>query len=88
MPAKISQQVLKQVDKNFISFFNANKEYYKNPSAFLGKPKLPKYKDKISGRNILIYTNQAISVLSDNQIKLSKTNIVVNTKIKNILLIL
>ena len=32
-----------------------------HPEQFLGRPKLPKYKDKIKGRNILIYTSQAVS---------------------------
>ena len=52
-----SQQCLKLLDKNWKSFFKAIKDYNKNPSKYLGRPKLPKYKYK-NGRNILILTNQ------------------------------
>ena len=61
LPAKVSQQILKVLDKNWVSFFKSIKEYSKNPSKYKAKPKLPRYKDKTKGRNILIYTIQAIS---------------------------
>jgi IS605 OrfB family transposase len=61
LPAKVSQQVLMLLDKNWKSFFEALKAYNEDPSKFLGRPKLPKYKHKTEGRNILIYTIQAIS---------------------------
>ena len=52
-----AQQCLKLLDKNWKSFFKAAQDYNKNPSKYLGRPKLPKYKKK-DGRNILIFTNQ------------------------------
>ncbi|MFL5706724.1 MAG: RNA-guided endonuclease InsQ/TnpB family protein [Ktedonobacteraceae bacterium] len=61
LPAKVAQQVLKLLEKNWKSYFKACEAYRKDPSTFLGHPKLPKYKDKAKGRNVLIYTNQAIS---------------------------
>ncbi len=61
LPAKVSQQVLKLLDKNWKAFFEATKAYEKDPSQFLGRPKLPKYKHKANGRNVLVYTLQAIS---------------------------
>src|SRR5450759_2452345 len=61
LPAKVAQQVLRQLDQCWQSFFAARKAYRLDPSKFLGEPKLPKYKDKTKGRNILIYTDQAIS---------------------------
>jgi putative transposase len=61
LPAKVAQKVLDQLDKNWKSFFEARKEYEENPSKFVGRPRLPKYKHKTEGRNILIYTVQAIS---------------------------
>src|SRR5712691_1286748 len=61
LPAKVAQQVLILLDKNWQSFFEARKAYEEDPSKFTGCPKLPKYKDKTRGRNILIYTDQAIS---------------------------
>jgi putative transposase len=61
LPAKVSQQVLKQLDEAWKSYFEACQAYQEDPSKFLGHPKLPKYKHKTEGRNILIYTMQAIS---------------------------
>ena len=55
LPAKVSQWVLKQVDKNFMSFFGSLKS-----SKINHKVSIPKYLDKNS-RNILTFTKQAIS---------------------------
>jgi putative transposase len=84
LPAKVSQQVLMILDKNWKSFFEAVKAYKTQPTKFTGCPKLPKYKDKVKGRNILIYTIQAISSkqLKKGIIKLSGSNILVKTKVK------
>src|SRR5438270_739602 len=60
LPAKVSQQMQKPLDKNWKSFFEAHKAYEEDPSTFTGRPRLPKYKHKTEGRNILIYTIQAI----------------------------
>jgi len=43
LPAKVSQQVLRLLDKNWRAFFEARKAYEEDPSKFLGRPKLPKY---------------------------------------------
>ncbi len=61
LPAKVSQQVLRLLDKNWTAFFEGCKAYEEDPSKFTGRPKLPKYKHKTEGRNILIYIRQAIS---------------------------
>ncbi len=86
LPRKVSQQVLKVLDKNWKSFFSASEAYKENPNLFTGRPKLPKYKHKTKGRNLLIYTIQAISKpwLKKNKVKLSGTDILVTTKAKNI----
>jgi len=83
MPAKVSQQILMVLDKNWKSFFEAVKAYKIDSSKFPGRPKLPKYKDKAKGRNILIYTIQAISSkqLKKGIIKLSGTEILIKTKV-------
>lgn len=67
LPAKVSQWVLKQVDKNFMSFFGSLKSHKVNH-----KISIPKYLDKNS-RNILTFTNQAISFkeLKNRFLKLS-----------------
>jgi IS605 OrfB family transposase len=81
LPAKVSQQILMILDKNWKSFFEAVKAYKNEPTKFSGRPKLPKYKDKVKGRNILVYTIQAISSkqLKKGIIKLSGTNISIKT---------
>lgn len=86
LPAKVSQQVLILLDKNWKSFFASVKDYSKYPEKYLGRPKLPKYKKKLKGRNILIYTIQAISKkeLKKGIIKLSGTNINIKTDKQNI----
>lgn len=61
LPRKVSQQVLRLLHKNWVSFFKAREAWEADPSQFLGRPCLPKYKDKQHGRNILVYTMQAIS---------------------------
>ncbi len=61
LPCKVSQQVLKLLNKNWQSFFAALKAYQVDPSQFLGRPKIPGYKDKRLGRNVLVYTIQALS---------------------------
>ena len=60
LPAKVAQWILKQVCLSWKSYFATCAAYQANPSAFLGHPKLPKYLQK-QGRNLLVYTNQAIS---------------------------
>ena len=84
LPSKVSQHVLKQVEKDFKSFFEASTEYQKTPKKFLGKPKIPKYKDKTKGRNLLVYTIQAVSktALREGKIKLSQTEIEFSTSVK------
>lgn len=86
LPAKVSQQVLKVLDQNYSSFFAANKAYKKAPEQFTGRPKLPRYKDKVKGRNLLVYTIQAISKpwLKLGIVKLSGTEISLKTKVNDI----
>ncbi len=60
LPAKVAQHVLKQVTDAWKAFREAKASYEEDPSRFTGRPKLPKYKHKTEGRNILIYTLQAL----------------------------
>jgi len=61
LPAKVAQQVLLLLDRNWKSFFEALDAYRRDPAPFRRRPQLPKYKHKTTGRNVLIYTMQAIS---------------------------
>ena len=56
LPNNSSQKVLQILDKNWKGFFESLKSYKRNPDKFLGKPKLPGYKDKTKGRNIVVFT--------------------------------
>ncbi len=60
LPAKVAQHVLKQVTDAWKAFREAKASYEEDPSRFTGRPKPPKYKHKTEGRNILIYTLQAL----------------------------
>ncbi|MDJ0584440.1 transposase, partial [Microcystis sp. M49636_WE2] len=73
LPAKVSQQVLRGLDRNWQSFFAASSEFKSHPDKFLGKPKIPGYKEPKKGRNLLVYTIQAISKVGIRQglVKLS-----------------
>ena len=51
-----NQQVLKLLYKNWKSFFKANREYKIHPEKFNGRPRLPKYKHKTKGRNVVKFT--------------------------------
>jgi putative transposase len=81
LPAKVAQWVLRQVALAWKSYFAACAAWEANPSRFLGHPKLPKYLDK-RGRNLLTYTEQAISRAPKNRgyVVLSGLDIRVETR--------
>ncbi|MGZ3617257.1 MAG: RNA-guided endonuclease InsQ/TnpB family protein [Ktedonobacteraceae bacterium] len=82
LPRKVSQWVLKGLHHNWQSFFESLKAYREDPSKFNGHPQLPKYKHKTKGRNLLVYTLQAISKpeLEKGIVKPSQLAISVKTK--------
>ncbi|MEH2409840.1 RNA-guided endonuclease InsQ/TnpB family protein [Nostoc sp.] len=87
LPRKISNQMLMVLHRNWKSFFEAQIAYNENPSKFRGRPKLPKYKDKTKGRNLVIYELGAISkkALKKGLIKLSQTSIDFPTSVAEVL---
>jgi transposase len=66
LPAKVAQWVLRQVALAWSSYFAACQSWQADPTKFLGHPKLPKYLLK-QGRNLLTYTEQAISRAPKNR---------------------
>jgi putative transposase len=86
LPAKVAQQVLINLDKNWQSFFASIEEWKENKEKFQGKPSLPSYKEKQKGRHILVYTTQALSrkKLRESIIKPSFLDIEVKTTKKNL----
>lgn len=61
IPSKVAQQVLRLLEKNWKSFFEALAQWKEHPEKFKARPRLPGYLDKTAGRNVLIYTMQAVS---------------------------
>jgi len=86
LPAKVAQWVLKGLVNNWKAFREARESYQCDPSKFTGRPQLPKRKHKTEGRNILVYTVQAISRtgLKHDLIQPSMLTISIKTKQKNI----
>lgn len=61
LPRKVSNQVILQVYHDWGAYYAAIQVWRASPENFLGKPKIPQYKDKQKGRNLLIYAKGAIS---------------------------
>lgn len=55
-PVNSSQQTLMIIDKSLISYFRLLSKWKKDNKSLSGCPKFPKYKDKIKGRYITIFT--------------------------------
>ena len=62
LPAKSTQQTLKQLDDSWKSFFEAKKVYLKDSNKFSGVPRLPGYKDKLKGKNSILFSNQQCKI--------------------------
>jgi putative transposase len=86
LPAKVSQHILMLLATNWESFKKAKAAYEEDPSKFTGRPHIPGYKHKTEGRNILVYTVQAVSKrgLKKGRIQPSMLPIEVKTKHKDI----
>lgn len=79
LPAKVSKMVQRLVDKNFKSYFALVKT--KNTEGCTPKVRPPKYLDKTDGRCIVPYPKDALSLKVDGYVKLSKTSIMIKTKV-------
>ncbi len=83
LPRKVSNQVLIQLHEAWKSFFEALAEWKEHPEKFLGRPKLPRYKPKSEGRNLLVYEWKAVSkrALKGGMISLTGLGDLVKTKV-------
>ncbi len=80
LPAQTAQQVLKILDRNWTSFFNANKAWKNKKSKFKSKPEPPRYKPK-NGEFLLVFTNQQVR-LKNNIVKFpKKVNFTIKTRL-------
>jgi putative transposase len=80
LPAKVSNQTLKGVDRNFKSFF----ALLKNKKV---KNKIPSYLNKVTGRYVATYEKQALSKMEfkrTGRLKLSGSNIIIDTTVKEL----
>jgi putative transposase len=86
LPAKVAQWVVRQVCGAWDTFWKAHSAYQQCPDKFTGRPKLPHYKPKADGRNLLVYTRQAISrpALKEGRICPSQLGITIQTKHKEV----
>ena len=60
LPQKVSQHIIKLACQSFSSFYALLKKKKKNE--YSEKVRIPKYLDKTNGRQVIFYTNQAISI--------------------------
>jgi putative transposase len=86
LPTKVSKQIVRRVSQAWKGWLAALKDWSKHPDKYLGKPKMPGYKHKERGRNVVIYPIDTISKpsLAKGVVQLSQTNIEISTQAKNL----
>jgi IS605 OrfB family transposase len=86
LPTKVSKQIVRRVSEAWKGWLAALKDWSKHPQKYLGQPKMPRYKHKERGRNVVIYPRDAISkpALTKGIVKLSQTLIELKTQAKNL----
>ncbi len=77
LPAHINQHVLKQLFRDWKSFYKSLADYKVNPAKYLGRPKIPKYAKK-DGRKICTLTNQICTIKNNKYLKLPHTKYKLN----------
>jgi putative transposase len=60
LKAKVAQQTLRRLDKNFLGFFRASQDFQKNPGKYKGRPRSPQFKQK--KRDNLVFDYQAFKI--------------------------
>lgn len=83
LPGSTRQQILRNLEKNWIAFFRSIRDWKKHPEKYKGMPGLPKYKKK-DGEHILFFTNHQCKI-KDGILRFpKKCNFMeVRTRIKN-----
>ncbi len=86
LPTKVSKQIVRRVSEAWKGWLAALKDWSKHPDKYLGKPKMPGYKHKERGRNVVVYPIDALSkpALVKGIVKLSQTSIEFQTLAKNV----
>ena len=68
--ATCSQICIQEKCRQWKSFYQAKKEYLRNPDKFLGAPRKPGYLDSGKGREAIVITSQNFSVAEDGRIRM------------------
>lgn len=86
LPTKVSKQIVRRVSEAWKGWLAALKDWAKHQGKYLGQPKMPRYKHKERGRNIVIYPIDAISkpALTKGIVRLSQSNIQIPTIAGNV----
>ncbi|BAY21711.1 transposase [Calothrix sp. NIES-2100] len=86
LPTKVSKQIVRRISETWKGWLAALTDWSKHPDKYLGQPKMPRYKHKELGRNVVIYPLDAISkpALIKGVVKLSQSHIQIPTQAKNI----
>lgn len=86
LPSKVSKQIVRRVSEAWKGWLAALKDWSKHSEKYQGMPKMPGYKHKERGRNVVIYPIDAISkpALVKGIVKLSQTTIEFSTQAKNV----
>ena len=79
LPSKVSKQVQMLVDKAFKSYFALMKN--KQSNDYSRSIRIPKYLGKTSGRCVVPYPKDALSLKHEGFVKFSKTDVVIKTKV-------
>jgi putative transposase len=61
LKAKVAQQTLRRLDKNFSSFFRATQDFKNNPGKYTGQPRPPRFKQKQFDN--LVFDYQAFKIV-------------------------
>ncbi|NMG21099.1 RNA-guided endonuclease InsQ/TnpB family protein [Brasilonema bromeliae] len=86
LPTKVSKQIVRRVSEAWKGWLAALKDWSKHPEKYQGMPRMPGYKHKERGRNVVIYPIDAISkpALTKGIVKLSQTNIEFSTNANSV----
>ena len=79
LPAKVSKCVQQLVDKSFKSYFALVRK--KQSNEYSCSVRIPRYLNKTSGRCVVPYPKDALSLKNEGFVKFSKTDIVIKTKV-------
>ena len=74
MPMATTAQIcIQNICKDWKAFYKGMQAWKKNPDKMLGKPNVPRYYEKETGRNWIVLTNQLAKVNENNRIELPKS---------------